>query len=278
MTTRREFIKASGALALGTLLLPHLTEAAKVKSPGLQLYSVRKEMLADATGTLKKLAQMGYKELESARSEKGHYYGLKAKEIKKVCQDLGMTLRSGHVHIDKDWQRTVDEAAESGQQYLICSSLPTTGQTVSNYQRTAEAFTKAAQTAKKANLIFGYHNHEYEFEKADGKVLYDILLDETDPNLVKMELDLGWVIVTGNDPVKYFEKYPGRFPLWHLKDMRKDKAESTEFGKGRINITKMFQNAQKSGMKYYFVEQEEYTNNAMASLQHNINYLRKLNY
>ena len=279
MKTRRDFLKASGALALGAFLLPHHSQAAKVPSNvGIQLYTVRKEMMADAVGTLKQLAKLGYKELESARSEKGHYYGLSASEIKKVTKDLGMTLRSGHVHIDKDWQKTVDEAAESGQQYLICSSLPSQGQTVSNYQRVADMFTKAAEACKKANLVFGYHNHEYEFEKADGKILYDILLDETDPNLVKMELDLGWVVVTGNDPVKYFEKYPGRFPLWHLKDMHKTKEESTEFGKGRINIARMFQNAKKSGMKYFFVEQEEYAGAPMASVKHNIDYLKKLNF
>ncbi len=189
-----------------------------------------------------------------------------------------MNLRSGHVHIDDNWQKTVDEVAESGQQYVICSSLPRTGQTVSNYKQVAEIFNQSAETCKKANLIFGYHNHEYEFIKDKGKVLYEVLLEETDPDLVKMELDLGWVIVTGNDPVYYFEKYPNRFPLWHLKDMKKDKEESTEFGKGRINITQMFQKAQKSGMKYFFVEQEEYAGDPMASVKHNIEYLKKINY
>lgn len=277
MKTRREFLKASGSVALGSLLLPHLTQAAKVKNVGIQLYTVRKEMLADAVGTLKQLAKIGYKELESARSEKGNYYGLQPKEIKKITQDLGMTVRSGHVHIDKDWQRSIDAAAEVGQDYLVCSSLPSEGQTVANYQRVADTFSKAAEDCKKANLVFGYHNHEYEFEKVNGQVLYDILLERTDPKLVTMELDLGWVIVTGNDPVKYFEKYPGRFPLWHLKDMDKSKQESTEFGKGQINILRMLQNAEKSGMKYFFVEQEEYTSTPFESIKHNFNYLMKLN-
>lgn len=277
MKTRREFLKASGSLALGSLLLPHLSRAAKVKNVGIQLYTVRKEMLADAVGTLKQLAKIGYKELESARSEKGNYYGLQPKEIKKITQDLGMTVRSGHVHIDKDWQRSVDAAAEVGQDYLVCSSLPSEGQTVANYQRVADTFSKAAENCKKANIVFGYHNHEYEFEKKDGKVLYDILLEQTDPKLVTMELDLGWVIVTGHDPVTYFEKYPGRFPLWHLKDMDKTRQESTEFGKGQINILRMLQNADKSGMKYFFVEQEEYTSTPFESIRHNFNYLMKLN-
>ncbi|CAA9226973.1 MAG: Sugar or sugar phosphate isomerase/epimerase/dehydrotase [uncultured Cytophagales bacterium] len=278
MTTRRQFIKHTASLAMAPALLPALSPAAKVTNVGLQLYSVREEMLADAVGTLKQLARIGYKELESARSAKGHYYGLKPKEIRKICKDLGMTLRSGHVHVDKDWKRAVDEAAEAGQSYLVCSSLPSEGQTVANYQKVADTFNQAASDCKKAGMVFGYHNHEYEFEKADGKVLYDILLDRTDPKLVMMELDLGWVIVTGNDPVTYFEKYPGRFPLWHLKDMDKKEPRSTEFGKGQIDITKMLRNAKKSGMKYFFVEQEEYANTALESIRYDYEYLMKLNY
>lgn len=276
MKSRREFLKVSGSLALGTMLLPHFSMAAKISNVGIQLYTVRDAMLADATGTLKKLAKIGYKELESARSAKGNYYGLSPAEIKKITKDLGMNLRSGHVHIDENWQRSVDQAAEAGQEYLVCSSLPTKGQTVDNYKKVAETFTKAAEDCKKAGLIFGYHNHEYEFEKENGQVLYDILLDETDPELVKMEMDLGWVIVTGNDPVQYFEKYPGRFPLWHLKDMKKDEPESTEFGKGQIDIKRMMEVSKKSGMKYFFVEQEEYAGEPMASIKHNYDYLMKL--
>lgn len=280
MNTRRNFLKSSGALALGALLAPNLAamakETAKVKNVGIQLYTVRTEMLADATGTLKQLAKIGYKELESARSEKGLYYGLQPKEIKKITEDLGMTLRSGHVHIDEDWDKTVAAAVETGQDYLICSSLPSSGQTVSNYKHVADMFTKAAEDCKKAGMVFGYHNHEYEFEKENGQVLYDVLLDNTDQELVKMEMDLGWAILTGNDPVAYFERYPGRFPLWHLKDMDKTKKESTEFGKGAIDIKKMLQAAEKSGMKYFFVEQEEYAGAAMESVKHNYNYLQKL--
>ena len=129
-------------------------------------------------------------------------------------------------------------AAEAGQTYLVCSSLPSQGQTVANYKRCADTFSKAGEQCKKANLIFGYHNHEYEFDKVDGKVLYDVLLEQTDPNLVKMEMDLGWAIVTGNDPLAYFKKYPNRFPLWHLKDMDKAKKESTEFGKETLTLNR----------------------------------------
>ncbi len=277
MNTRRNFLKASGTLAAGSLLLPQLSHAAKVtkRKLGLQLYTVRKEMLEDAAGTLQQLARLGYKEIESAKSEKGNYYGLQPKEIKKITQDLGMSLISGHVRIDNDWQRSVDAAAEVGQPYLICSSMSDDAATIENYQRTADEFTRAAEDCKKVNIVFGYHNHESEFEKVDGQVLYDILLDRTDPDLVKMELDLGWVIISGNDPIKYFNKYPGRFPLWHLKDMDKVKKQSTEFGKGVVNIAEMFKNEAKSGMKHFFVEQEEYTSTPMESLKYNYDYLKK---
>ncbi|RRB02807.1 TIM barrel protein [Larkinella rosea] len=278
MTTRRDFLKTTGSLAAGALLYPTFSEAAKVKNVGIQLYTVRKEMLADAAGTLKKLAKIGYKELESARSDKGNFYGLQPKEIKKIAHDLGMNVRSGHVHIDKDWKKSVDMAAEAGQSYLVCSSLPSEGQTVANYQRCADLFSKAAEDCKKANLVFAYHNHDYEFEKKDGKPLYDILVEKSDKNLVKMEMDLGWAVLTGNDPLAYFAKYPGRFPLWHLKDMDKVKKESTEFGKGQIDIVKMLKNIDKSGMKYFFVEQEEYPKTALESATYDFNYLAKLNY
>ncbi len=278
MKTRRDFLKTTGGLAVGALLLPHFSKAEKLKNVGIQLYSVRKEMLADAVGTLKQLAKIGYKELESARSEKGNYYGLQPKEIKKIALDLGMTLRSGHVHIDKDFQRSIDSAAEAGQNYLVCSSLPSKGQTIDNYKKVAETFTKAAEDCKKSNIIFGYHNHEYEFEKENGQVLYDVLLDNTDAKLVTMELDLGWVVASGNDPLAYFNKYPGRFALWHLKDMDTAKKESTEFGKGQIKVLDILKNAKKSGVKHIFVEQEEYASTALESMKYDFDYLQKLNY
>ena len=281
MNSRRNFLRTSGAFAIGSFLLPDMADASYRKTArdaGLQLYTVRKEMLEDNTGTLKKIAALGYKEVESAASEKGYYYGFKPAEIKKICSDLGMTLRSGHVHYDDKWQQTIDQALESGQQYLVVSVMPTAGQTVDNYKRTAEIFNKAGEACRKSNIAFGYHNHDSEFETDNGKVLYDVLLENTNPEYVKMEMDLGWVIVTGNDPLAYFEKYPGRFPLWHLKDMDLKEKHSVEFGKGGLNIKKMLQASKKAGMKYFFVEQEEYTGTAFDCLEANMNYLNKLSY
>jgi len=281
MKERRDFIKTLRALALGSVLLPSFTEAsmeinAKIKNIGIQLYTVRKEMLAEPIETLKQLAALGIKEIESASDpRKGAYYGLQPKEMKKICKDLGMTLRSGHVSLDSKWQQTMDNAAESGQEYLICSTLPSQGQTVDNYKKVSEMFNKAGEECKKLNIKFGYHNHGEEFQQENGQVLYDILLDNTDSKLVHMEMDIGWVVAADRDPIQYFKNYSGRFPLWHLKDM--NGTTSTEFGKGTLDIVNLLENRKLSGLKYFFVEQEEYTSTPIESMKENMDFLSKIN-
>ena len=137
---------------------------------------------------------------------------------------------------------------------------------------------EGGHSLKAFGLKFGYHNHDYEFESDQEQVLYDVLLENTDPSLVYMELDLGWVVMAGKNPVDYFRQYPGRFPLWHLKDMSLLKGGSTEFGKGDLNISQMLENTELSGVKYMFMEQEEYDNNPFDSARYNLNYLAKLAY
>jgi sugar phosphate isomerase/epimerase len=197
--------------------------------------------------------------------------------MKQTCKDLGMTLRSGHCGIDANWQRTIDQAAESGQEYLVCSSLPFSGDTIANYQRVSERFNKAGEECKKAGLKFGYHNHDFEFKKDNGQTLYDVLLKNTEPALVHMELDLGWVVASGNDPFEYFKNYEGRFPLWHLKDMKG--TGSVEFGNGSLDIAGVLKRSKQAGLKYFFIEQEEYpAGSAEASMKLNMDYLSKINY
>jgi sugar phosphate isomerase/epimerase len=274
---RKEFLLQTSTFAVGSVFLPSFISPKKeVKNVGVQLYTFRKEMAADALGTLKQIAALGIKQIESAKSEKGHYYGLLPREMKQACGDLGMTLRSGHVHVDKDWKKTMDEAAESGQEYLICSSMPSSGQTVSNYKKVADIFNKAGDECRRRGIKFGYHNHEYEFESEGGEVLYDVLLNNTDAKLVHMELDLGWAVVGGKAPLEYFNKYPGRFPLWHLKDMNLAKKHSVEFGEGGLDITAMLKKQKQSGLQYFFVEQEEYASTPMESMKYNMEYLKKL--
>ncbi|UCD61021.1 MAG: sugar phosphate isomerase/epimerase [Flavobacteriaceae bacterium] len=277
MLSRRNFLLQSTIITTGSFLLPSFTFASdKSQHFGVQLYSFRNEMAKDAIGTLKQIAALGFKEIETARSQKGHYYGLAPAEMKSVCKDLNMNLKSGHVHLDNKWQQTMEEAVESGQEYLICSSMPSRGQTVDNYKKVAEEFNKAGEACKKLNIKFGYHNHEYEFETENNQVLYDVLLNNTEADLVHMELDLGWVIVAGKDPLDYFKKYPGRFPLWHLKDMDMATKESTEFGKGGLDIPTMMAHKKDSGVRHIFIEQEEYSNNPLDSMKHNMAFLKKI--
>ncbi|MEP7268776.1 MAG: sugar phosphate isomerase/epimerase [Saprospiraceae bacterium] len=278
MINRRNFIQHA---SMAALTLPNLTsELLSIpkhrKNIGIQLYSVRVEMNQDAKGTLAKVARMGYNQVESFRSPKGLYSGLSPKEMAQTCKDLGMTLRSGHVHIDKDWLKTIDQAAESGQEYLIVASMTTQGQTIDNYKEVSDAFNKAGEQCKARGLKFGYHNHQYEFDTVDGQVLYDILVTNTDPKLVHLELDLGWAIAAGKNPFDYFDTYPGRFPLWHLKDMNVAEKKSTEFGKGTLDISGLLKSYKKSGMKYFFIEQEEYGKSAYESLAFDIDYYKKI--
>jgi sugar phosphate isomerase/epimerase len=278
MNNRRDFLIKSGLLTAGTILLPSFSFAStsKVQHYGVQLYSFRDEMAKDALGTLEKIASIGIKKIESARSANGHYYGLAPKEMKAACDALGMKLTSGHVALDDNFKKTMEEAVASGQEYLICSSMPTRGQTIDNYKSVAEAFNTAGEACKKLGLKFGYHNHEYEFESENGEVLYDVLMDNTQADLVHMELDLGWVIVGRKNPLDYFKKYPKRFPLWHLKDMNMIKKESTEFGKGGLDIATMMANQEASGVKHIFIEQEEYASSPLESMQHNMAFLKAI--
>lgn len=277
MISRRQFIQQTGIFSAGAICLPSfLLPPNHTENIGIQLYSVRNEMLADATGTLKKLAALGFKQIESAGSEKGHYYGLTPKEMKSTCADLGMTLSSGHIHLDEHWQKTLEDAVASGQEYLICSSLPTEGQTIDNYKKAAEAFNKAGEEAAKAHIRFGYHNHDVEFQQDNGQLLYEVLLKETDPQYVHMELDLGWVYAAGFDPVAFIQKHPKRFELWHLKDMDPVKKHSTELGRGGLPVAKLLAMKELSGLKYCYVEQEEYAHTAFESLAEDLQFLKKL--
>ncbi len=278
MKNRRDFLKIAGGATLFSVLNTGMAQAKKVKNVGVNLYSLREPMGLDPVGTLTQLAKIGYKVIESAPSAKGNYYGLKPKEVKQVMQDLGLILASGHAIINADWQKSIDEAAEVGQEFLLAPMLPTRGQSVDNYKKAAETFNKMGEACKKSGVTFGFHNGIAEFEKDNGHVLYDVLLDNTDVTLVKMELDLGWAMVAGAKPEYYFEKYPGRFPLWHIKDIKKDKDESIEFGRGKIDFVEMLQKQQQSVMKYMFVEQEHLTQPAIDTMRVNFQYLEKLRY
>jgi sugar phosphate isomerase/epimerase len=259
---------------------------------GLQLYTVGALMDADTKGTLQKLAAIGYKNLESASGSKGLYYGYKPKEFASMVKDMGMIWRSEHVggvaftvptlmklattakdsaqikkyapmieHMPKtanlqdNAQQLADEAAEGGLEYLVCSAIPT--KTMDDVKTAVEVFGKAGEACKKAGVQFAFHNHSFEFVPINGVVPYDYIMANTDKDLVKSELDLGWVTIAGHNPVDIFKKYHGRIPLWHVKDMDKTTKEPTEIGSGYVDFKPIFAARRTAGMKYFFIEQDE---------------------
>ena len=260
---------------------------------GLQLYSVKDVLENDLQGTIQQLGKIGYSEAESYPGAKGHYYGLEPKAFADMLSDAGITLVSSHVgsgnrqgkpggwqqgSLLQNFDQLADKAAETGQKYITCSSLDESlRKTPDDLKRTADLFNQSGETAKKAGLQFAYHNHNFEFKKVGDVVLYDYLLANTDPDLVKYELDLFWVVAGGYDPLTYFSKYPNRFPLCHVKDMDKqDKSKNTEVGSGSINYQQVLKAAKDAGMKHYLVEQETFTRPSLESMRINYNYLAGL--
>lgn len=258
---------------------------------GLQLYTVGALMEADTKGTLQMLAAIGYKNLESAGGSKGLYYGYKPKEFASMVKDLGMTWRSEHVggvpftlptlmklatnaadsakikqyapmieHMPKaanlqdNAQQLADEAAEGGLEYLVSAAIPT--KTMDDVKIAVDVFGKAGEACKKVGVQFAFHNHSFEFVPVNGILPYDYIMANTHKDLVKSELDLGWAIVAGQNPVEIFRKYHGRIPLWHVKDMDKTTREPAEIGSGYVDFKPIFDAKHKSGMKYFFIEQD----------------------
>lgn len=316
MTNRRKFLQQSGAFALAGVLLPRINNAAsfferKAKwSPGLQLYTLGNLMTTDPKTTLQKLAAIGYKELESAGSQKGNFYGFTPKEFAAMVKEAGMTWRSAHVggapftieqimkmaktaedsariqkmaeqfknapkplNLKENHQQLADAAAEGGLTYLVCSSIPVS--TFDEIKTAVDVFSKAGEACKKNGVQFAYHNHTTEFDEVEGHRPFDYILSNTDKDLVKMELDLAWATKAKQDPVALFKQHPGRFPLWHVKDLDKEKMIPAEVGTGMVDFKRIFDNASASGMKYYFVEQDG-APQPLQNVTNSLNYLKKM--
>ncbi|KQS33648.1 sugar phosphate isomerase/epimerase [Dyadobacter sp. Leaf189] len=265
--SRKSFMKAS-ALMLATPMLSKLNWESKAASKiGLQLYTLRNELSKDLLGTLKKVSAIGYKEVELFGYSDGKFFGKTPKEFKAMLGDLGLNPVSGHYGagvenktakgtLSNNWQQAIDDAAEIGQKYAVCAYLTDKErQSIDQYKSYVDLFNKSGEVAKKAGLQFGYHNHDFEFKKIDGQLPYE-LIASTDPNLVKLELDLYWIVKAGMDPVDLFKKYPGRFPLWHVKDMDKTDQSFAEVGTGSIDFKKIFDARKTAGLTHFFVEQD----------------------
>lgn len=291
MTTRRSFIKSSAVYSAGLLIAPSLLKYDH-KYIGLQLYTVREAMEKDPAATLAKVAQLGYNSVEGATytgTEK--FYGMEPAEFSRLLKRNGLIMPSSHYRLGdekmngetpkgtimQDWGKAVDDAATVGIKYMVCAYLSEAERGgTDRYKHIAEQFNKAGEICKKSGIQLCYHNHDFEFKQENGKFMYEVLLDNTDKNLVKMEMDLYWVNKAGQDPIALFNKYPGRFPLWHVKDMDKTPEHAfTEVGNGSIDFKKIFKYADKAGLKYFFVEQDKTPGDPFNSISQSISYIKK---
>jgi sugar phosphate isomerase/epimerase len=300
MSNRRKFLQQSGTIALAGVFASRLTHAAqlfaanpwKATMPiGLQLYTMGDLMINDPRGTLQKLAAIGYKQVESAGSAKGNYYGFAPREFSAMVKAAGMHWRSAHIagapfsredimkmaknaddsariekilermkdrpksaNLKENYQQIADEAAEGGLSYVVCSSIPVN--TMDQIKIAVEVFGKAGEACHKNGVQFAYHNHQTEFDTIEGTRPFDYILNNTDKDLVKMEMDLAWATKAKQDPVALFKLHPGRYPLWHVKDLDKEKLQPAEVGSGVVEFKRIFDNASESGVKYFFVEQD----------------------
>ncbi|MEP7377882.1 MAG: sugar phosphate isomerase/epimerase [Chitinophagaceae bacterium] len=290
MTTRRSFIQSASALTAGFLAAPSLLNY-KNSYIGLQLYTVRDAMQKDPAGTLAKVAELGYNSVEGATytgSQK--FYNLDAKGFSGLLKQNGLIIPSSHYRLGEEntngevkgtilheWDKAVDDAAEAGIKYMVCAYLSADERKgLDHYKYIAEQLNKAAERCKKSGIQLCYHNHDFEFEKQDGQFPYDILLDNTDKELVKMEMDIYWIFKAGQDPIDLFNKHPNRFPLWHIKDMDSTPQKAfTEVGNGTIDFKKIFGHADKAGLKYFFVEQDKCPGSPFESIAQSIKYIKK---
>lgn len=283
LSNRKDFLKLTGALAFGGLVLPRQAKAfyknLAMPPVGLQLFTLFSSIDDDVSGSLKKVSAIGYKEIESAFSKKGGYYGLKPKEFAALVSSMGMSWKSHHVlgapfkmppgaklpvgadgksmtippmrNLTENMQALVDEAAEGGVEFLVCANIPIT--TMDEINAAIVVLNKTDEACKKAGIGFAYHNHDAEFHPVEGKVPYELFLIQTK---MQMELDLAWATKGGKDPVELFKQYPGRFPLWHVKDLDKTMENILPVGSGVIDYKRIFDAASTAGMKHFFIEHD----------------------
>lgn len=282
--SRRKFLVNSSLTIAGSLLLSNEIFASKPRKNlilGIQLYSVRDDMKKDPLGTLKQLSAMGYKNVEHANYVDRKFYGYSPTDFKKVLEDTGLKMPSGHTVMSaKDWdakandftdvwKQTVEDAATVGEMYVISPWLDESLR--KNYDdllKFLEVFNKSGELCKKSGLKFGYHNHDFEFKYSlNGQKIYDIILEHTDPNLVLQQIDIGNMYGAGGRALEILKKHPGRFQSMHVKDEIKsknggemnDEYESTILGKGILpvkEIVDLFR--EKGGTTEFIIEQESY--------------------
>ena len=256
-------------------LLSYAGQHSKCHEIGLQLYTIRDAINADLEGSLKKVADLGYKTVELAGYADGKFYGKQPKEFKKMVNDLGMKIISSHTQVEAagitmdNAKIMADAHAEMGVKYCIQPWVNEEDRNIETYKRMIAEWNKVGAIMKKVGIQFGYHNHNFEFENIDGIVpYYDLFMKEMDADLITMEIDFFWVSKAGQDPVKMFKKYPGRFQLFHMKDMKTKqepfynvfKEDVCSVGEGVIDFKRILKTKKLAGMKYMFVEDDNQGN------------------
>lgn len=274
---RRTFVGALGAAAGAAALPRDLMAQERIERIGLQLYTVRKEMEKSVEKTLADVARIGFKEVEFAG-----YFNRPPRAIRQLLDRNGMASPAAHVGLDVvkgPWHRTLNESTEIGHKWLLVAWLNESDRnSISAIKRTAELFNKAGEDAKSYKIRFAYHNHDFEFKEVEGRRILDVLIEETDPKLVDFELDLYWATKGGADPLDYFKRYPGRFPLVHVKDAGPaPDYKMTEVGKGTIKWADIFAQRKLAGIKHYFVEHDNPTD-PMTSVATSFRYLKELRF
>ncbi len=286
---RREFLQHAAAVTLALGVAPARSVAEARYPLGLQLYTVRDPMAKDAVGTLKRVAELGYRNLETYGFDPGSlkYYNRSAVELKRVLDDLGLTTTTGHYDLHAYLaqpaaamthyvDRCIQGAQALNQQYITWAWLDPQSRSLESFELVAQRLNLIGAQAAKAGLKVAYHNHDFEFIPHAGKCGYDIIMQATDPDLVKLQLDLYWVAHTGTrTPHELFAKQPGRFVMWHVKDMDKGK-RYTELGNGTIDFAKIMADADLAGLENYFVEQgDNFAVSPMKSIEVSAQYVRQ---
>jgi sugar phosphate isomerase/epimerase len=251
---RRSFLQTISLPLLTPLLGAAGKSPERLKRIGLQLYTVRSLMGRDVARTLEQVAAAGYDEVEFAG-----YFNETPKRIRTLLDGAGLTAPSSHIplaDLTKNSARIFDAAETIGHRYIIMPILdPEERRSLDDYRRVADQLNRAGEDARDRGLKIGYHNHDFELAKIDGVLPYDVLLAETEPELVCFEMDFYWMTRGGGNPPGYFKAHPGRFQLCHIKDMDR-RGEMTEVGAGRIDFGKILQQREVAGLRHYFVEHD----------------------
>jgi len=281
--SRRRFFKqtlASGILFSLPLSGISFDKTESDRKFGVILGLLKAELEKDYQDTLELIAKLGYKEVEFGRT-----YGVDKHDFKKVLKTLGLDAIAGGSSIqdlNNNLDQYIEDALFFGKEYVICYWPWMDGglnKKLDDFKEAAERLNVVSEKVKMAGLNFAFHNHDKEFIKVgDEKLGYDILLEETDPNLVDMEIDLFWVVKGNADPLIYFDKYPGRFKICHVKDMDNTPERSFEIvGKGIIDFQEILSKAENAGLQHFIVEQDSAPNPAR-TVTESIKYLKQLDF